>query len=95
MAFAAAAWAAGVDRTWSALAIATASVQGPAWAATRLMGLDPYLVAGCLSRLTDEIEEVAARAAECGPGDLPSLSAPLLDIGAAHHSTWEVRLFAS
>jgi urease accessory protein len=95
LAFAAAARAGGVDLQSTTLAIATASVQGPAWSATRLMGLDPYQVAGCLSRLAAEIEEVAHRAGGCDPETLPSLSAPLLDIGVGHHSTWEVRLFAS
>lgn len=95
LAFAAAARAAGVDLHSTTLAIASASVQGPAWSATRLMGLDPYLVAGCLSRLAGEIDEVACRAGGCDPENLPSSSAPLLEIGASHHSTWEVRLFAS
>lgn len=95
LAFAAAARAAGVELGSTALAIATASVSGPAWSATRLMGLDPYQVAGCLSRLARDIEEVAHRALECDLETLPSMSAPLLDIGSSNHSTWEVRLFAS
>jgi urease accessory protein len=87
-----------VDLSGVAVALALASVQGPAWAATRLMGLDPYRVAGCLARLGGAggpVEEVAGRAVECTMDSLPSTSAPLLDIGAAQHSSWEVRLFAS
>lgn len=95
LAFAAAARAAGTALADTALAVAAASVQGPAWSATRLMGLDPYLVARCLAGLAPEIDEVAALAASCDMGGLPSSSAPLLDMGAVEHSTWEVHLFAS
>lgn len=95
LAFAVAARSGGLDKTSTTLAIAAAAVQGPAWAATRLLGLDPYQVAGCLSRLAAEVDEVAALAGGYGAGTVPCHSAPLLDIGAANHATWEVRLFAS
>ena len=95
LAFGAAARACGMDKETTAVALATASVQGPAWSATRLMGLDPYQVARSLARLVDDIEQVARRASQCDMESLPSLSAPLLDIGAGNHATQEVRLFAS
>lgn len=95
LAFAAAGRAAGADRASVTLAAATGSVQGPAWSATRLMGIDPYLVAGCLARLTEDIEDVSRRACECDAAHRPAWSAPLIDIGAGQHANWEVRLFAS
>ncbi len=84
-----------MDRAATALALATASVQGPAWSATRLMGLDPYQVARSLAQLVGAIETVTRRASQCDMDSLPSISAPLLDIGAGNHSNQEVRLFAS
>jgi urease accessory protein len=82
------------------LAAGAAAVQGPAWAATRLLGLDPYAVAACLADLGAAIDaeaEAARRWADPGldPRTLPAAAAPWLDIGAADHATWEVRLFAS
>jgi urease accessory protein len=82
------------------LAAASAAVTGPAWASTRLLGLDPYEVARCLAQLAVRVEAVASASRRwgCGsldPTDLPAGSAPLLDIGAERHATWEVRLFAS
>lgn len=95
LAFAAAGRAAGVSREDTVLAVSTSSVQGPAWSATRLLGLDPYLVTGCLARLAEEIDAVARQACDSDLANLPAWSAPLLDIGAGQHTTWEVRLFAS
>ena len=87
-----------------ALVAAQASVSGPAWAATRLLGLDPFAVGRCLARLAAGVETVAteaialtasvAAAASAAPG-LPAYSAPLIEIGAEDHARWEVRLFAS
>jgi urease accessory protein len=82
----------------AALVAAYASVTGPATAAVRLLALDPYPVQGLLAALAPECDEIAARAATYADGDadeLPAVSAPLLDIGAEDHATWEVRLFAS
>jgi len=88
----------------AALVTAHCSVSGPAWAATRLLGLDPFAVGRCLAEMAPAIEQVAAAAtaagvgaAGLGPGNvhLPCFSAPLLDIGAEAHEHWEVRLFAS
>jgi urease accessory protein len=62
----------------------------------RLLGLDPLAVTGLLADLAVEVDRVAADATRAAAiGELPSLSAPLLDIGAELHATWEVRLFAS
>ncbi len=82
------------------LAAASASVSGPAWAATRLLGVDPFGVAAALAALAAEIDAVATAAmlwAASGKDgrDLPAPAAPLLDLGAEWHDRWEVRLFAS
>ena len=79
---------------------AHAAVTGPAWAATRLLGVDPFAVAACLAALTAEIDQTAASAcrlvaAGVPLASLPADSGPLLDIGAEIHAGWEVRLFAS
>ncbi|HEY3810355.1 MAG TPA: urease accessory UreF family protein [Acidimicrobiales bacterium] len=92
--------AAGLGAGDVTLAAGAAAVQGPAWAATRLLGLDPYAVAACLAGLAPAIDREAAAARRwADPGVdarlLPAASAPWLDIGAADHGTWEVRLFAS
>jgi urease accessory protein len=92
--------AAGLDPDAAALAAAHGTVAGPAGAAVRLLGLDPYAVHRLLARLAPECDRVAARgaahvAAGGPPDDLPAASAPLLDVGAEVHALWEVRLFAS
>jgi urease accessory protein len=80
----------------AALVAAYGAVTGPASAAVRLLGLDPYAVQAVLAGLAAECDAVAARATGCAArGELPAASAPLLDIGAEVHATWEVRLFAS
>ncbi|MER5639047.1 urease accessory UreF family protein [Kitasatospora sp. NPDC002227] len=73
------------------------SVNGPATACVRLLGLDPYQVAAELARLAPELDAVAAQAAVTADdlALLPAASAPLLDIYAEQHSSWKVRLFAS
>jgi urease accessory protein len=96
IALGAVAGAAGLDPRRAALVAAYGSVSGPAGAAVRLLGLDPYPVHALLARLADACEAVAATAASTlDVDDLPAASAPLLDIAAEHHATWEVRLFAS
>ncbi len=85
----------------AAITAAYLSVSGPASAAIRLLGLDPFAVNASVSSLAAGIEAVAARAvAACGlpPADLPAPGAPGLDLLAeAHvrHHKEEVRLFAS
>jgi len=90
--------AAGLGPEEAAVAAAHGTVTGPASAAVRLLGLDPYAVHGLLARLAPDVDRIAADAARRAGDpvdDLPAASAPLLDIGAEHHATWEVRLFAS
>lgn len=98
IAFGVAAAAAGVDEYETAAAAALGAVTGPANAATRLLGLDPDAVTTALAALSAQVHLVAAAAARVARGpaeDLPSVSAPMLDISAEQHATWEVRLFAS
>ncbi|WIM94735.1 urease accessory UreF family protein [Actinoplanes oblitus] len=90
--------AAGLTPGQAATAAAHGTITGPASAAVRLLGLDPYGVHALLARLAPACDRVAALAAarSCDAvDDLPAAGAPLLDIGAEHHATWEVRLFAS
>ncbi len=74
------------------------AISGPASAAVRLLGLDPFRAWGVVAALLAEAEEIAREAAAGAhhPLDLlPACSAPLLDIGAEQHAVSEVRLFAS
>ncbi|MFI7080727.1 urease accessory protein UreF [Micromonospora sp. NPDC049903] len=90
--------AAGLDPAQVATVAAHATVTGSASAAVRLLGLDPYRVQALLVRLAvacDATAARAARAAEEPPERLPAAAAPLADIHAEVHATWEVRLFAS
>jgi urease accessory protein len=87
----------------TALVAAQASVTGPAWAATRLLGVDPFAVGRCLAQLAPDVERVAREggALACSASlaeaifHLPASSALLSEIGAEAHGAWEVRLFAS
>ena len=90
--------AAGLGPPEAAVAAAHGVVTGAAGAAVRLLGLDPYAVHGVIARLAPTCDRIAAEAARHAGDpvdDLPAAGAPLLDIGAEHHATWEVRLFAS
>jgi urease accessory protein len=90
--------AAGLGPGEAAVAAAHGVTTGAASAAVRLLGLDPYAVHGLIARLAPECDRIAAEAARRAGepvDDLPAAGAPLLDIGAEHHATWEVRLFAS
>lgn len=90
--------AAGVGAREAAAAAAYGAVAGPAGAAVRLLGLDPYAVHGLLAGLAPLCDTITERACSTmdGPVDgLPANTAPLLDISAELHATWEVRLFAS
>lgn len=98
IAFGAAGRAAGLDAFGVAAACALGAVTGPASAATRLMGVDPDAVTWVLASLEEAVQQTAAEAVAAARGpieELPSLGALRLDISAEHHSTWEVRLFAS
>jgi urease accessory protein len=73
---------------------------GPASAAVRLLGLDPFAVHAMTAALADEIEQVADSAAGVvvdpeGLAALPRDSAPALELLADVHAQMEVRLFAS
>jgi urease accessory protein len=89
---------AGLSPRDAAVAAAYGSVAGPATAAVRLLGLDPYRTHALLAALAGECDRIADDAASRtdDPVDaLPAAGAPLLDIGAELHASWEVRLFAS
>jgi urease accessory protein len=82
----------------AARAAALAACAGPASAAVRLLGLDPFAVQGLLARLAPAIDGCAAAMARAGaasPSALPADAAPVLDLLADFHLTAEVRLFAS
>jgi urease accessory protein len=85
--------AAGLDPEQAALAAAYGGITGPASAAVKLLSLDPYPVHALVARLADGCEQMARHAAS--HEGLPTASAPLLDLDAENHATWEVRLFAS
>jgi urease accessory protein len=98
IALGAAGGATGLDPHAAAVAAALGSITGPASAATRLLGIDPHAVTAVLAALEPLVGDVATAATKAAHGpaaELPSFSAPRLDISAEHHSTWEVRLFAS
>ncbi|MCW0215056.1 MAG: urease accessory protein UreF [Pseudonocardia sp.] len=77
------------------------AVSGPASAAVRLLGLDPFAVNAALVRLGPDLDDVVATAAGAAhgpPADLPAPSAPVLDLMAqahVHHHREQVRLFVS
>ncbi|MET0136195.1 MAG: urease accessory UreF family protein [Kibdelosporangium sp.] len=85
----------------AALTAAYLAVSGPAGAAVRLLGLDPFAVNAVVTRLAGSMRAVAEHAAAVSglpPADLPAPGAPGLDLLAeAHvrHHKEEVRLFAS
>ncbi|MET8373697.1 urease accessory UreF family protein [Micromonospora profundi] len=90
--------AAGLSRAETATIAAYGTVTGAASAGVRLLGLDPYQVQALLVGLADACDGTAAdaaRVADDPPERLPAAAAPLADISAEVHATWEVRLFAS
>ncbi|MEO3928157.1 urease accessory UreF family protein [Micromonosporaceae bacterium B7E4] len=90
--------AAGLSPAEAAVAGAYGTVSGPASAAVRLLGLDPYAVHALLAELAgvcDRLAALAATGADDPVDRLPADSTPLLEIGAEVHASWEVRLFAS
>jgi len=86
--------AAGLDARDTARVVAHGSVTGPATAAVRLLGLDPFLVHATVVRLTSDIERVVS-SIDLDADELPAWSAPMAEIDAQRHAEWEVRLFAS
>ncbi len=98
LALGAVAAAAGLSPEEAAVASAHEALLGPATAAVRLLGLDPFGTHALVADLGPEVERTAAEAAALAklpPCDLPAPSAPLLDLSAEAHALWEVRLFAS
>ncbi|MEU8422746.1 urease accessory UreF family protein [Micromonospora sp. NPDC048835] len=90
--------AAGLSRVETATIAAYGTLTGAASAGVRLLGLDPYQVQALLVGLADACDGTAAdaaRAADDPPERMPAAAAPLADIHAEIHATWEVRLFAS
>ncbi|EWC60305.1 Urease accessory protein UreF [Actinokineospora spheciospongiae] len=77
------------------------AVSGPASAAVRLLGLDPFAVNAMVADLSAELRTQATRAAATAAlpaADLPAPGSPGLDLLAeahARHHKEEVRLFAS
>lgn len=74
------------------------AITGPATAAVRLLGLDPFAVHAVLAGLGPRLDELAAEAAgriHEPAHRMPASSAVMLDISAQLHATWEARLFAS
>jgi urease accessory protein len=75
------------------------AVSGPASAAVRLLGLDPFAVNAAVVALRPSLDAVVAEAAVPRPADrLPAPGAPVLDLMAqAHvrHHREQVRLFVS
>ena len=83
--------AAGLSPVEAARWAAYESISGPAAAAVRLLGLDPFGAWQAVAALATAVGDIA----DAAPGALPACSAPLLDIAAERHALQEVRLFAS
>jgi urease accessory protein len=85
----------------AARCVAYLAVSGPASAAVRLLGLDPFAVNAVLVRLGPALEAVVAEAVAAAagpPSHLPAPSAPVLDLMAQAHvdrRRGRLRLFAS
>jgi urease accessory protein len=93
---------AGVAPAGVALVAAQTSISGPAWAAVRLLGLDPFAVAAVLAELAPAVDAVAATVTGTAAGPdglapdrLPAAGGPLGDVAAMAHAARDVRLFAS
>ncbi|MFE5262458.1 urease accessory protein UreF [Streptomyces coelicoflavus] len=98
VALGAAARALGLGPRAAAAAALHDAATGPATAAVRLLGLDPFAVHAVLARLAPDLDRLATAAtgrADAPAAELPAYGAPSLDISAELHATWEVRLFAS
>lgn len=88
----------GLDPRGAALLGAYANVTGPAAAAVKLLGLDPFAVNRVVTALSDLIAEMVDEAgdlADCDARELPCGSAPLIEIGAELHARRQPRMFAS
>jgi len=90
--------AAGLSPIDTATVAAYSSVAGPASAALRLLGLDPFGIARLLAALGPAIAALAQDAADAADGPLcswPAFGSPALDFLAEEHHWREERLFAS
>jgi urease accessory protein len=88
----------GLEAHAAGLAVLHEAATGPATAAVGVLGFDPFGVRAVLTGpapLLDTLAIEAAAHAGTAPGELPSPSAPMLDISAESHAEREVRLFAS
>jgi urease accessory protein len=85
----------------AAQCVAYLAVSGPASAAVRLLGLDPFAVNAAIVGLAPVLAAVVAQAvaaAPLPPQELPAPGAPVLDLMAqahVHHHREQVRLFVS
>ena len=85
----------------AAMSVAYLAISGPASAAVRLLGLDPFAVNAVVAQLAGELREVCSHAADVAgddPASLPAPGSPALDVFAEAHARQhkeEVRLFAS
>ncbi|ALE73760.1 urease accessory protein UreF [Pseudonocardia sp. EC080610-09] len=92
---------AGEDPAAAARCVGYLAVSGPASAAVRLLGLDPFAVNAVLVALGPDLAALVSEAADLAAGpvtDLPAPGAPVLDLMAeahVHHHRERVRLFAS
>lgn len=88
----------GLEPVDAARAMLHETLMAPTIAATKLLSIDPFDAHRAFAAnlaLTDDLTEIAARRAEGDPADLPSPSAPLLEVLAEHHAVARTRLFAS
>jgi urease accessory protein len=98
VALGAAAGAAGLHAREAAVVAAYQSVTGPASAAVRLLGLDPFQVALVIAGLAQEIDRIADTAGERAGrplDELPAQAGPVSDLLAESHVRRKERLFAS
>ncbi len=85
----------------AARCVAYLAVSGPASAAVRLLGLDPFAVNAAVVRLRPALDAVVAQAVHAAtlpPDRLPAPGAPVLDLMAqshVHRHREQVRLFVS
>lgn len=82
----------------AALISVYATATGPAAAAVKLLGLDPFAVNRVLVAVGDLMAELVYEAGDlagCDATELPCRSAPLLETGAELHAVRQPRMFAS
>lgn len=87
-----------LDPHAAALLSGYTSVTGPAAAAVKLLGLDPFAVNRMIAALGDALSDLVEEAgdlASCAHAELPCRSAPLLETGAELHAIRQPRMFAS